>query len=170
MRPSFQTSKQREARPVNCSHCNATLQAHSLLHHLTTLHGVYQQTVVVGELLDKCPIIMYTAEQCPDGKLQCPINGCLGILKDGWDMQRHFRDIHSWDKVIVQKEGQSYLRCEYCGMQTNPMIRGHWRTESCSLGADRRVQRNTAVTSALALQCTFMVHGDVLEQVKVFST
>ena len=53
-------------------------------------------------------------------------------------------------------------------MQTRPTVRGHWRTESCSIGADRRVQREAAVTSALVLQCTFTVHGDVLERVEVF--
>ena len=83
-------------------------------------------------------------------------------------MQRHFRDIHSQDKVIVKKEGQSYPHCGYCGMQINPTVREHWRTESCLLGTDKRVQRETAVTSVLALQCTFMVHGDVLEQAEVF--
>ena len=72
------------------------------------------------------------------------------------------------DKVIVKKEGRSYPRCAYCGMQTDPKVRGHWRTESCSIGADRRVQREVAVASALALRCTFTVHGDVLERVEVF--
>ena len=124
--------------------------------------------MVVGELLDERASITYTAEQRPDGKIQCPVDGYLGVLKDGWNMRRHFRDIHSWDKVIVKKEGQSYLRCGYCGMQTNPAVRGHWRTESCSIGSDRRVQHEVAVTSALALRCTFTVHGDVLERVEVF--
>ena len=40
--------------------------------------------------------------------------------------------------------------------------------ESCSIGADRRAQREAAVTSALALQCTFTVQGDILKRVKVF--
>jgi hypothetical protein len=47
-------------------------------------------------------------------------------------MWHHFRDIHLRDKLIVKKEGQqSYPRCVYCGMQTDPAVRGHWRTESC---------------------------------------
>ena len=117
----------------------------------------------MGELLDERASITYTAEQRPDGKLQCPVDGYLGVLKDGWNMRRHFRDIHSWDKVIVKKEGQSYPRCGYCGMQIDPVVHGHWRTESCSIGADRRVQRKAAVTSALALRCTVTVHGGVLE-------
>jgi hypothetical protein len=40
--------------------------------------------------------------------------------------------------------------------------------ESCLIGIDRRVQCNVEVTSALALCCTFQVHGDILERVKVF--
>jgi hypothetical protein len=112
---------------------------------------------------------MYTAEQHPDSKLQCPVEGCLGVLKDGWNMRCHFQDIHFQDKVIVKKERQSYPLCGYCGMQTKLVVHGHWRTESCLLvGADRRVQRKAAFTSALALRCTFKVHGDVLERVEVF--
>ena len=53
-------------------------------------------------------------------------------------------------------------------MQMDPTVCGHWRTESCSIGAERRIQREAAVTLALALQCTVTVHGDVLEQVEVF--
>jgi hypothetical protein len=83
-------------------------------------------------------------------------------------MRRHFRDLHFWDKVIIKKEGRSYPQCTYCGMQTDPKVCGHWRTESCSIGADRRIQRKAAVTSALALRCTFTVHGDLLERVEVF--
>ena len=43
--------------------------------------ATYQQTVVAGELLDKRASVTYTAEQRPGGKLQCPFEGCLGILK-----------------------------------------------------------------------------------------
>ena len=163
MRLGFQTSEEWEARRVTCSHCNDSMQARSLPHHLATLHGVYQQTAVAGELLDERTSVTYTAEQRYDGKLPCPVVGCLGVLKDGWNMRRHFRDLH-----LSSRRGRSYPRCMYCGMQTDPTVRGHWRTESCSIGADRRGQREAAVTSALALQCTFTVHGDVLERVEVF--
>ena len=105
MHLGFQTSEQWEACRVNCSHCNATLQARSLPRHLATLHWIYQQTVVAGELLDERASITYMAEQRPEGKLQCPVDGCLGVLKDGWTMRRHFRDIHFRDKAIVKKEG-----------------------------------------------------------------
>ncbi len=65
MRLSFQTSKQWEAHHITCSHCDATLQARSLSHHLATLHGVYQQTLVAKELLDECECVMYKAIQYP---------------------------------------------------------------------------------------------------------
>jgi len=168
MRLGFQSSEEWEARRVTCSHCNASMQAHSLPHHLATLHGVYQQTVVVGELLDEHASVTYTAEQRYDGKLPCPVVGCLGVLKGGWNMRRHFRDLHFRDKVIVKKKGRRYPRCTYCGMQMDPTVCGHWRTESSSIGAERRIQREAAVTLVLALQCTVTVHGDVLEQVEVF--
>jgi hypothetical protein len=164
----YRMSKQWEARHVNCSHCNAKLQACSLPRHLETLHVVYQQTVVVEELLDQHEGITYNATQHLGGQLTCPIAGCLGIAKDGWNMRCHFRNLHPRDKIIVLKEGQSYLRCQYCQMQVSPLVTGHWKTESCALGTDRRIQREAAVTSALALRCTFQVHGDVLERVEVF--
>ena len=63
MRLGFQTSEEWEARRVTCSHCNDSMQERSLPHHLATLHGVYQQTVVAGELLDKRVSVTYTAEQ-----------------------------------------------------------------------------------------------------------
>ncbi len=79
-----------EAGRVTCSHCNVSMQACSLPRHLATLHGVYQQTVVAGELLDERLSITYTAGQRNDGKLTCPVDDCLGVLKDGWNMRRHF--------------------------------------------------------------------------------
>ena len=69
MRLGFQTSEEWEARRVTCSHCNDSMQARSLPRHLATLHGVYQQTVVAGELLDERASITYTAEQRYGGKL-----------------------------------------------------------------------------------------------------
>ncbi len=168
MHLGYQTSKQWEACHVNRSHCNAKLQARFLLRHLATLHGVYQQTVVMEELLDKHECVMYKATQHPSGQLMCPIARCLGVAKDGWNIWRHFRDLHPRDKVIVPKEGRSYLRCQYCRMQVNPLVTGHWKTESCALGTDRRIQRKVAVTSTLALSCTFQVHVDVSERVEVF--
>jgi hypothetical protein len=164
----YQTSEQWEVCHVNCSHCDVKLQACSLPRHLATLHSVYQQTVVAEEVLDERESVTYKATQHPGGQLTCPIAGCLGFVKDGWNMRRHFWDLHPWDKVTVPKEGRSYPQCQYCRMQVNSLVTGHWKTESCTLGTDRRIQRKAVVTSALALRCTFQVHGDFLERVKVF--
>ncbi len=153
---------------MTCFHCNTMLQARSLPCNLATLHGVYQLTVVAEELLDKCASITFKGTQHPGGQLQCPSAGCLGFGKDRWNMQHHFQDLHPWDKVIVPKEGWSFSRCCYCQMQVNLAVTGHWKTESCSIGMDRRVQRNAAITLALTFCCTFTVHGDILERVKVF--
>jgi hypothetical protein len=80
MRLGFQISEQWEVRRVNCSHCNTTLEARSLPRHQATLHVVYQQrTVVAGKLLDERTSVTHTVEQCPDGKLQCPVDGCLAF-------------------------------------------------------------------------------------------
>jgi hypothetical protein len=133
-------SKQWEARHVNCSHCDAKLQARSIPCHLATLHGVYQQTMVVEELLDEHEGVTYKAMQHPGGHLTCPVAGCLGVAKDRWNMRRHFQDLHHRDKVIVPKEWQSYPQCHYCWMQVNLMVTGHWKMESCKLGTDKRVQ------------------------------
>jgi hypothetical protein len=108
MRLGYQTSEEWEAGHMICSHCNTTLQAHSLPHHLATLHGVYKQTVVAEELLDKRASMTFKATQHFGSQLQCPVTRCLGIAKDWWNMQHHFHDLHPWDKVIVPKEGQSY--------------------------------------------------------------
>ena len=124
--------------------------------------------MVAEELLDESKCITYKATQHPGSKLKCPVAGCLGVAKDGWNMWRHFRDLHPPNKVVILKEGRSYPRCHYCRMQVNPVVKGHWKTESISIGMDRRVQRDAAVALALALRCTFQVHGDVLERVKVF--
>jgi hypothetical protein len=60
-------------------------------------HGVYQQTVVAEELLDEHEGITYKATQHPGGQLTCPVTGCQGVAKDGWNMRRHFQDLHPWN-------------------------------------------------------------------------
>ena len=125
MRLGFHTSNDWEARRVSCHHCGLKLQARSLPRHLATQHGVYQQTVGVEELLEQRASVAYHAAQHPDGKLTCPITGCLGVTKDGWNMRRHFRDLHPRDTVTLPKEGRSYPRCGHCGMQVNPRFTGY---------------------------------------------
>ncbi len=130
MRLGSHTSDDWDARRVSCHHCGLKLQARSLPRHLATQHGVYQQLVVAEELLERCASVAYRAAQHPDGKLTCPVEGCLGEAKDRWNMRRHFRDLHPRDTVTVPKEGRSYPRCGHCGMQVNPQYTGHWKTSS----------------------------------------
>ena len=68
----------------------------------------------------------------------------------------------------MPKEGRSYPQCRHCGMQINPWFTAHWKTESCAIGTERKAQRKAAINSAIALCFTFKVHGEGLENVKVF--
>jgi hypothetical protein len=71
------------------------------------------------------------------------------------------------DLVVVSLEGK-FGRCHQCGMQINPSYPWHFTSKKCSIGVERKQQREAAVTSAPALRQQFLVHGDVLEQVEVF--
>ncbi len=53
-------------------------------------------------------------------------------------------------------------------MQVNPIYPRHQYSKECQVGVERRRQRETAISSALALRQQFTVHGDVLEHVEVF--
>ena len=53
-------------------------------------------------------------------------------------------------------------------MQIDPWCLTHINTQECWVGTKRQHQRDMGVQSALALHQQFTVHGDVLEQVKVF--
>ena len=54
-------------------------------------------------------------------------------------------------------------------MQVNPLYPNHWRTKECQVGVERHKQLEMVVSSALALHQQFMVNGDVLECVEVFT-
>ena len=53
-------------------------------------------------------------------------------------------------------------------MQVNPRFTGHWKTESCKIGTERKAQCKAAIDLVIALCCNFKVHGEVLEKVEVF--
>jgi hypothetical protein len=53
-------------------------------------------------------------------------------------------------------------------MQVNPAYPRHIRTKECGIGMDRGLQRESAISSALALRRKFNVDGTVLERVEVF--
>ena len=153
---------------VFCQPVHQKMQARSLPRHLATRHGVYQQTVVAEELLEQRASAAYRTEQHPDGKPTCPVGGCLGVTKDGWNMRQHFQDMHLWDTVTVPKEGRSYPWCRHCRMQVNLWFTGHWKTKSCVIGTERKAQHKAAIDLAITLGCNFKVHGEVLEKVEVF--
>jgi hypothetical protein len=82
-------------------------------------------------------------------------------------MRQHFHNVHPMDLVKVPKEGR-FNRCERCGMQVHPLYPCHRLSKECQVGVERRQQRETAVTAALALHQQFTIHGNVLERVEVY--
>jgi len=167
MRQGLVTAEEWNNRIIKCRQCDASIRASSLRRHLADQHEIYQCISVPEEYLGTREDTLFQAHPRYDGKLACPIPGCLGVMKDGWMMRRHFRDLHPMDMVVVPKEG-FFPRCERCGMQVNPAYPRHARTKECQVGTDRRIQRESAITSALALRREFTVHGDALERVEVF--
>ena len=53
-------------------------------------------------------------------------------------------------------------------MQCNPRYPRHIHSQVCQMGVDRRTQRDSAITSALALRQLFYADGEVLEKVESF--
>jgi hypothetical protein len=82
-------------------------------------------------------------------------------------MQQHFRNLHPLDLVCIPQEG-CYGRCHWCAMQVNPFYPCHVQTKECQVGVEHRKQRETAISSALALRQQFTVRRDVLKWVEVF--
>ena len=99
--------------------------------------------------------------------IKCPFPGCPGKLSSAYMLRRHFRDLHPKDSIEVWWEGH-YPRCERCAMQCNPEYPRHINSQVCQTGAERRTQRDSAITSALALRQLFYVKGEVLEKVELF--
>jgi hypothetical protein len=139
----------------------------SLRHHLADQHEIYQEVVVVEELLVARVAVTYPVNSELSGRLECPVPGCAGVLNSGWMLRQHFRDLHPLNRVSVLKEGY-FPQCEWCAMQVNPAQPRHVQTKECQLRLERKMQHESAVKSALALLRQFMIHGDVLERVEVF--
>jgi hypothetical protein len=53
-------------------------------------------------------------------------------------------------------------------MQVNPAYPRHIRTKECQLEVERKIQHESAVSSASALRRQFTIHRDMLERVEVF--
>ncbi len=123
-------------RDVTCYTCGKEMKASSLSRHLADVHDIYQQTVVAEELLELRPPVTYTVSAGLHARgLPCPFPRCLGWLKDGWMMRRHFRDVHPLDLVRVPSEG-CYSRSERCSMQVNPFYPRHMQTKECQVGVE----------------------------------
>jgi hypothetical protein len=157
-------------RAVVCHVCEAGLQARIIRSHLESNHDIYQQVVVADYLLEAHPSIRYEAERV--GRkvpIKCPFPGCPGPkkLSSAYMLRRHFRDLHPKDSVEVWWEGH-YPRCERCMMQCNPQYPRHIHSQVCQQGVERRTQRDSAITLALALRQLFYVKGDTLEKVESF--
>jgi hypothetical protein len=128
---------------------------------------VYQEVVVAEELLGaRAGVTYHVHPELGDG-LKCPVPGCAGKLRGGWMLWGHFRDLYPLNKVVVSTEGY-FPQCERCAMQVNPVYPRHIRTQECQTGVERKLQRELAVRSALALRHQFSVHRDVLECIEVF--
>jgi hypothetical protein len=167
MREGLTTAEEWDSQKVLCHQCNKMMAASSLCRHLADQHEVYQQVVVVEELLVARAGVTYYVQPDLGGGLKCPAPGCAVKLRGGWMLRQHFRDLHPLDKVVVSTEGY-FLRCERCAMQVNPAYPKHIWTKECQTGVERKLQRESAVRSALALHRQFSVHEDVLERIKVF--
>jgi hypothetical protein len=154
------TAAEWNARDVECFKCGKMVKATSLRRHLADMHSVYQQTVVAEDMLICRPAETYVVSESSPAGLLCPFPECNGLLKSGWMMRRHFRDVHPKDLVRVPKEGRKFSRCWRCGMQVDPKYTGHQHSKECQVGVERRQQREAAVTSALALRQQFSVNGE----------
>jgi hypothetical protein len=156
-----------DSRMVVCRQCNALVKASFLRRHLAQQHDTYQVVVVLEDYLVPRVGVRYQAHPRHNGRIPCPVPECPGELRDGWMLQRHFWDLHPFDRVVVLTEG-SFSQCKQCRMQVNPAYPRHIRTKECGVGMDQRLQRELAISLALALRREFNVNGTVLEPVEVF--
>jgi hypothetical protein len=79
----------------------------------------------------------------------------------------HFRDLHLFNRVVVPTEGY-FPWCKWCQMQVSPVYLRHIRMKECGVGMDQQLQREWAISLALALRHEFTANGLVSEHVKVF--
>jgi hypothetical protein len=162
------TAGEESRRVMVCHVCNKTLQARSLCLHLSSTHDIHQQVVVAEALLEERAGVRYQAD--PRGTkepIQCLFPGCPGVLSSSYMLRRHFRDLHPKNTMEIPREG-TFLWCEHCTMQCNPLYPRHIHSQVYKLGAEQRAQRDLAVTAALALQKLFYVEGELVEKVDLF--
>jgi hypothetical protein len=166
MKRGLVTAEEWDSWKVQCQQCGKSMTASSLRRHLADQHEIYQEVVMPEELLEARVAVTYLVTAELEGRIACPVPGCAGVLTSGWMLQRHFRDLHPLNRIMISKEGY-FPRCERCAMQVNPAYPRHIRTKECQLGVERKIQCEAAVRSALALRRQITIHGDVLECVEV---
>ncbi len=83
------------------------MKAGSLGRHLADVHHIYQQTVLIKDLLEDQPPTTYIASAGLHGRdLPYPFPRCEGQLRDSWIMRQQLRDVHPLDLVAAPKEGK----------------------------------------------------------------
>ncbi len=138
MREGLTMAEEWDSRKVQCHQCNKMMAASSLRHHLADQHKVYQQVVVVEELLGARAGVTYHVHPELGGGLKCPVPGCAGKLRRGWMLWQNFWDLHPLDKVVVSTEVY-FPRCEWCAMQVNPAYPRHIRMQECRTKVKRKL-------------------------------
>ena len=109
----FQSAAAWNRRRVECDTCHANLAACLLWQHLETQHGIYQANVVDAEYLESRPAVTYQAYLSADGKLWCPVPGCVGEAHSKRSFHCHFAERHPLDLVDLVSKG-IYPCCTVC--------------------------------------------------------
>jgi hypothetical protein len=73
-----------DSQMVVCRQCDTSMTANSLYRHLAEQHDTYQAVVVPEDYLVPRVGVRYQAHPGRNGKIPCPVPGCLGELRDRW--------------------------------------------------------------------------------------
>ena len=79
-----------------------------------------------------------------DGRRQCPVEECPGVLATRAAMRVHFVHRHVHDMVVILEEGNLPLpRCHRCDLQVSrKALNGrHLGTSQCRTGTERKRRR-----------------------------
>ena len=82
--------RDRGERRVKCDVCGDFFAAGSLTHHLETQHDIYRSRVICKDLLVDREPVLYKAHSGVLGTFTCPVPGCIGELKEKWNLRQHF--------------------------------------------------------------------------------
>merc|ERR1712086_95888 len=157
-------------RTVKCDLCDMEMAAGSLRSHLETQHDTYRHFVLGGGEEESEGRTYEARRELATGRWPCPVPECPGGGRDPYDLRRHFRSRHPRDLVSVR--GETFPRCEACGMQVSAEVLGskqHEATRTCQTFSAMRVQHGHALAGAKAMRRRFMAYGtEELRQVEGF--